>query len=162
MIADDEGVLAEGAIGVQGDNAVVVAAFADESAARDAYYGLIDREIAGVLDIEGVLVARADETGKVHIVKMTDHKTRDGFLAGAVAGAVVGDDLPRPASSPARCGWASAGPRVGKLGNVATKSAAAKELASVLDPGLVRESSALATPRPGRRRSRRSCRRRRP
>ena len=94
VIADEQGVIAEGAIGVQGDNAIVVAAFADEDAAKAAYYGLIDREIAGVLDIEGVLVARADETGKIHIVKMTDHKTRNGFLAGAVAGAVVGIIFP--------------------------------------------------------------------
>ena len=134
VISDDEGVLAEGAIGIQGDNAVVVAAFADESAAKDAYYGLIDREIAGVLDIEGVLVARADETGKVHIVKMTDHKTRNGFLAGAVAGAVVG--IIFPPSILAGALWVGVGgAALGKLGNVATKSAVAKDLASVLTPG---------------------------
>ena len=134
VIADEQGVIAEGAIGVQGDNAIVVARFADEDAAKAAYFGLIDREIAGVLDIEGVLVARAEETGKIHIVKMTDHKTRNGFLAGAVAGAVVGTIF--PPSIIAGAVWAGlGGAALGKLGNVATRSAVAKDLASVLTPG---------------------------
>jgi len=134
IVADEEGVLAEGAIGVSGDNAIIVAAFANEDAAKEAYHALVDAEIAGRLDIEGVLVASADAEGKINVVKMTDHKTRNGFLAGAVAGAVVGIIFP-PAIIASALWVGVGGAAVGKLRHTAAKSAAAKELASVMTPG---------------------------
>lgn len=134
VVADQYGVLAEGAIGVSGNNAVVVAAFASEEAATAAYKGLIDAEASGNLDIDGVLVAKADAEGKIHVVKMTDHKTRNGFLAGAVAGVVVGIIFP-PAIIASALTVGVGGAAIGKIGNVATKSAVAKDLASVLTPG---------------------------
>jgi uncharacterized membrane protein len=134
IIADEDGVLAEGAIGVQGQYAVIVASFADMDLAKEAYGLLLAAESAGRLDIEGVLVASADAEGKVHIVKLTDHKTRNGFLAGAVAGAVVGIIFP-PAILASALWVGVGGAAVGKLRNISMKSAAAKELASVLVPG---------------------------
>lgn len=134
VIADEDGVLAEGAIGVQGEYAIIVASFADMDLAKEAYGLLLAAESADRLDIEGVLVANADETGKVHIVKMTDHKTRNGFLAGAIAGAVVGVIFPPTILAGAL--WVGlGGAAIGKLRNVAMKSEVAKELASVLVPG---------------------------
>ena len=94
VVADDEGILAEGAIGVSGNNAVLVARFANVDAAKAAYEGIVEAEKSGAIDIDGVLVANADAAGKINIVKMTDHKTRNGFLAGAVAGVVVGIIFP--------------------------------------------------------------------
>ncbi|HYO43501.1 MAG TPA: DUF1269 domain-containing protein [Candidatus Limnocylindrales bacterium] len=134
IVADEDGVLAEGAIGVQGEYAIIVASFADMDLAKEAYGLLLAAESAGRLDIEGVLVASADEAGKVHIVKMTDHKTRNGFLAGAVAGAVVGIIFP-PAILASALWVGVGGAAIGKLRNIAARSAAAKELASVLVPG---------------------------
>jgi len=134
VVADDEGIIAEGAIGVQGDQAIIVARFADVEAARDAYTDLLGAETAGTFDIEGVLVASADTDGKINIVKMTDHKTRNGFLAGAVAGVVVGVIFP-PAILASALWVGVGGAAIGKLRNVATRSAVAKDLASVLTPG---------------------------
>jgi len=134
VVADDEGIIAQGAIGVQGDQAIIVARFADVEAARDAYTDLLGAETAGTFDIEGVLVASADTDGKINIVKMTDHKTRNGFLAGAVAGVVVGVIFP-PAILASALWVGVGGAAIGKLRNVATRSAVAKDLASVLTPG---------------------------
>ena len=134
IIADEEGVIAEGAIAVEGEYAIIVASFADMDLAKEAYAVLVEAESADRLHIEGVLVANADAEGKVHIVKMTDHKTRNGFLAGAVAGVVVGVIFP-PAILASALWVGAGGAAVGKLRNVATKSAVAKELASVLVPG---------------------------
>lgn len=134
ILADEDGVVFEGAIGVEGRDAVIVAAFADEDLAKEAYHLLVAAEAADRLHIEGVLVASCDAEGKVGIVKMTDHKTRNGFLAGAVAGAVVGVIF--PPSIIAGALWAGVGgAAIGKLRNLATRSSVAKELAAVLTPG---------------------------
>jgi len=135
VVADEAGVLAEGAIGVNDQGyAIVVARFANEDAARFAYEGIVAAEQAGSLDIEGVLVAQADEDGKIHLVKMTDHKTRNGFLAGAVAGAVVGVLFPPTILAGAL--WAGVGgAAIGKLRNLGARNKVARDLASVLVPG---------------------------
>ena len=134
VLADEDGVVFEGAVGVEGRDAVIVAAFADEDLAKEAYHLLVAAEAAGRLHVEGVLVASCDAEGKVGIVKMTDHKTRNGFHAGAVAGAVVG--LIFPPSILAGALWAGiGGAAIGKLRNLATRSEVAKELAAVLTPG---------------------------
>ena len=86
MVGDDAGVEAVAGIAVQGNQALVVAQFADMDSAKNAYYALIDAEAKRAIDIDGVLVANADYQGKVHIQKMTDHKTRTGFVWGAVGG----------------------------------------------------------------------------
>jgi uncharacterized membrane protein len=133
-VADQYGVLAEGAVGISGDNAVLVARFADMDAATAAYQALTEAEAAGRLEIDGVLVANADQSGKVNIVKMTDHHTRKGFLAGAVAGIVVGIIFP-PSIIGSALALGVAGGAVGKLQNVSGRSKTAQELSSVLTPG---------------------------
>jgi uncharacterized membrane protein len=135
VIADDYGnVQALTGVAVQGDQAVIVAQFADMDAAKAAYYALVDAEAKRAIDIAAVLVANADYQGKVHIQKMTDHKTRNGFLWGAAAGAVIGLIFP-PAILGAAVGVGIAGAAVGKAGNVMMKSEVADELASVITPG---------------------------
>jgi uncharacterized membrane protein len=135
VIADDYGnVQALTGVAVQGNQAVIVAQFADMDAAKAAYYALLDAEAKRAIDIAAVLVANADYQGKVHIQKMTDHKTRNGFLWGAAAGAVIGLIFP-PAILGAAVGVGIAGAAVGKAGNVMMKSEVADELASVITPG---------------------------
>jgi uncharacterized membrane protein len=134
VVADEQGVLAEGAIGVSGDDAILVARFADIDAAKQAYELVVAAEEAGNLDIEGVLVANADAEGKINIVKMTDHHTRKGFAIGAVAGVVVGIIFP-PSIIASALVVGAGGAAVGKLGNLNARNATARDLASVLTPG---------------------------
>ena len=133
-VGDDLGVEAVAGIAVQGNQAIVVAQFADMDSAKKAYYALVDAEVNRAIDIDGVLVANADYQGKVHIQKMTDHKTRNGFLWGAVGGAVIG--LIFPPTILAGAVYAGvAGAAIGKARNVMMKSDVADELASVIAPG---------------------------
>jgi uncharacterized membrane protein len=134
VAADDAGIEAVAGIAVQGNQALIVAQFADMDAAKAAYYALIEAEGDRALDIDGVLVVKADYQGKIDVEKMTDHKTRNGFLWGAVGGAVIGLIFP-PAILASAVGWGIAGAAVGKVGHTMMKSEVADELASVIAPG---------------------------
>ncbi len=133
-VSDDRGVEAVAGIAVQGNQALIVAQFADMDSAKAAYYALVDAEVKRAVDIDGVLVANADYQGKIHIQKMTDHKTRNGFLWGAVGGAVIGLIFP-PTILAGAVAVGVAGAAVGKAGNVLMKSEVADELAGVITPG---------------------------
>ena len=143
-------------IAVQGNQALMVAQFADMDSAKNAYYALVDAEAKRAIDIDGVLVANADYQGKVNIQKMTDHKTRNGFVWGAVAGAAIG--LIFPPTILAGAVYAGvAGAAIGKARNVMMKSGVADELAGGHRPGhLGHRGARVASPRstPSRRRSR--------
>ena len=133
-VGDDLGVDAVAGIAVQGNQALIVAQFADMDSAKNAYYALVDAESKRALDIDGVLVVNADYQGKVNIQKMTDHKTRTGFVWGAVAGAAIG--LIFPPTILAGAVYAGvAGAAIGKARNVMMKSGVAEELAGVIAPG---------------------------
>ena len=93
-VADEYGVLAEGAVAVQGDHALVVARFADTTSARAIYDSLLTSELDGSLHIDGVLVVKADGDGRLHVEKMTDHSTRTGLKWGIVGGVVAAVFLP--------------------------------------------------------------------
>jgi uncharacterized membrane protein len=134
VAADDAGVEAVAGIAVQGNQALIVAQFADMDAAKAAYYSLIDAEAKRAINIDGVLVVKADYQGKIDVEKMTDHKTRNGFLWGAVGGAVIGLIFP-PAILASAVGWGIAGAAVGKVGHTMAKGAVADELAGVITPG---------------------------
>ena len=134
VAADDAGVEAVAGIAVQGNQALIVAQFADMDAAKAAYYALIDAEAKRAIDIDGVLVVNADYQGKIDVQKMTDHKTRNGFLWGAVGGAVIGLIFP-PTILAGAVDVGIAGAAVGKAGHVMTKSEVADELAGVITPG---------------------------
>ncbi len=134
VAGDDAGVEAVAGIAVQGNEAVLVAQFANMDSAKNAYYALQDAEINRSIAIEGVLVANADAQGKIHIQKMTDHKTRTGFAWGAVGGAVVGLIFP-PTILAGALGMGVVGAAIGKARNVLMKSDVADELASVIAPG---------------------------
>ena len=133
-VSDDLGVEGAAGIAVQGNQALIVAQFADMDSAKAAYIALIDAEVNRALDIDGVLVANADYQGKIHIQKMTDHKTRNGVLWRAVGRAVLGLIFP-PTIIAGAVGVGIAGAAVGKAGNVLMKSEVADELAGVITPG---------------------------
>ena len=59
-LVDDQGVVAEAGIAVQGTQALLVARFRDMDAASVAYDALRDAESKRAIDIRGVLVVDAD------------------------------------------------------------------------------------------------------
>jgi uncharacterized membrane protein len=133
-IADDQGVLAEGGIAVQGNQALLVARFADPDAAGDAYEALREAESEKAIDIQGVLVVDADDDGKIKVRKLTDHHTRTGLAWGAVGGAALAIIFPPSILAGAALGGI-AGAAAGKIGNIRTKSDVAKDLADIITPG---------------------------
>jgi uncharacterized membrane protein len=120
QVTDDKGVLAEAAIAVEGNHALIVARFADANAAVAIYGRLLSAEIDGSLEIDGVLVAKADNDGRIHIQKMTEHSTRKGLKWGIVGGAVA---------------LGFAGAAAGKARNLYHRVEVEKELTDVITPG---------------------------
>jgi uncharacterized membrane protein len=133
-IADDQGVLAEGAVAVEGDHALVVARFADMTSARAIYDDLLSAELDGSLHIDSVLVVKADEGGKLHVEKMTDHSTRTGLKWGIVGGVVAAVFLPATIVAGAVT-LGVAGAAAGKARNLAHRVEVEKDLADVITPG---------------------------
>jgi uncharacterized membrane protein len=133
-IADEQGVLAEGAVAVQGDHALVVARFADTTSARTIYDNLLMAEIDGTLHIDGVLVVKADDGGRIHVEKMTDHSTRTGLKWGIVGGVVAAVFLPATIVAGA-VALGTAGAAAGKARNLAHRLEVENELAGVITPG---------------------------
>ncbi|MCU0505136.1 MAG: DUF1269 domain-containing protein [Chloroflexi bacterium] len=134
VAGDESGIQAEAAVAVQGDSAIIVAQFADMDTAKLAYEALLDAEMKRAIDIDGVLVVNADYQGKIHVQKMTDHTTRNGFLWGAVAGVVVGIIFP-PSVLASAATLGVVGALAGKAGNLFKRGAVASELTEVIKPG---------------------------
>ena len=134
QISDDKGVIAEGAIAAQGDHALIVARFADPTLAIEAYDVLLGAEIDGSLEIDGVLVVKADDNGKLHVQKMTDHSTRKGLKWGIVGGVVAGIFLPATIIGGA-VALGVAGAAAGKARNLYHRVEVEEELAGVITPG---------------------------
>jgi len=102
------------------DHALMVARFADTTSAIWAYDQLVEMELAGEVEIDGVLVAKADADGRIHIQQMTEHSTRKGLKWGIVGGAVA---------------LGFAGAAAGKARNLYHRVEVEKELADVITPG---------------------------
>jgi uncharacterized membrane protein len=132
-IGDETGTAAAGAVVTDYEYAVAVAAFADEDAAKAAYESLKDAESTGQLGIEGVLVVKTDEEGKVKVQEMTDHSTKTGVKWGAVGGVVLGIIFP-PTILASAVGWGVVGGVLGKIRNVAHKSLVSDALSGTLGP----------------------------
>ena len=150
--ADDTGATVVGAVAADGevqavggvvtdyDNAVLVAAFADQDAAYSAYEALQDAEASGGLGIEGVLAVKTDENDRLKVQKMTDHSTKTGAKWGAVGGVLLGIFFP-PSIIAATVGTAVVGGVLGKMRNEWHKSEASAALTGALGPN---ESGILA------------------
>ena len=130
---DDAGVEAVAGIAMQGNQALIVAQFADTDAALETYQALADAEVSGALAVSGVLVVKADASGKVQIQKVTDHSTRTGLKWGVVGGVVLGVIFP-----PSIIGSAAAlgvtGAVLGKLRQEHHKAELGAGLAGALAP----------------------------
>jgi uncharacterized membrane protein len=133
-VVDDRGIVAEGGIAVQGNQALLVARFADMDSATIAYEALRDAEAERAIDIQGVLVVDADYQGKIKVRKLTDHHTRKGLAWGAVAGAALAIVFPATLLAGAVVGGV-VGAAAGKVGNIKAQSDIAKELEDVITPG---------------------------
>jgi uncharacterized membrane protein len=133
VVADDAGVEAAAAVATDGSNVLLVAEFADPAAAMETYQALVDAEISGALAVSGVLVVKADASGKIQIQKVTDHSTRTGLKWGIVGGVVLGVIFP-----PSIIGSAAAlgvtGGVLGKLRQEHHKSELGSALAGSLAP----------------------------
>lgn len=125
---------AAAAVEVHGGQALLVAQFAGIDDARAAYEGLRQAEREGSLEIDGVLVVKADQHGAIHVQEMTDHTTRRGFRWGVVAGTAIGLLFP-PSILVGAVVAGVAGAAVGKAYGVAKRDAVAQELAEVIAPG---------------------------
>lgn len=132
-VGDETGVLAEGAVAIQGTKALLVARFADPESAGVAYDALRSAEVERGLLIDGVLVVDAGSDGKIHIRKMTDHHTRTGATWGAVAGAALAIIFPPSIIAGAVAGGLI-GSVIGKIGNLDARGQMAAELAEVITP----------------------------
>ncbi len=123
-----------GEIAGAGPQALIVARFADPTLALSTYDDLIDAEVAGLLEVDGVLVVRSDEDGKLHVQKMTDHSTRTGLKWGIVGGVAAAIFLPATIVAGA-VSLGVAGAAAGKARNLHHRVGVEKELADVLKPG---------------------------
>jgi uncharacterized membrane protein len=134
QVADEHGVLAEGAVVAEGDHALIVARFADTAAAIAIYERLRAAEAEGRLDIDGVLVAKGDPDGRIRIQEMTEHSTRTGLKWGVVGGVVAAVFLPATLVAGAVT-LGLAGAAAGKARNLARRLDVAHGLAGVITPG---------------------------
>jgi uncharacterized membrane protein len=134
QVSDEFGVLAEGAIVAEGNNALIVARFADPAAAAAVYDRLRQAEAEGTFEIDGVLVVKAADDGRIHIQKMTEHSTRKGLKWGIVGGVVAGIFLPATIIGGA-VALGVAGAAAGKARNLARRLEVEKDLAGVITPG---------------------------
>jgi uncharacterized membrane protein len=133
-VGDEKGILAEGAVAVQGAHALVVARFADTGSARAVYDDLLMAEIDGSLHIDSVLVVKADDDGRLHVEKMTDHSTRTGLKWGIVGGVVAAVFLPATLVAGA-VALGAAGAAAGKARNLAHRLSVEEDLVGVITPG---------------------------
>ncbi len=132
-VGDEDGVKAVVAIDTDYFNTVLAAEFANPDAAKAAYLTLLDAEVNGNLQIDGVLAVHADEAGKIHIDKLTEHSTKTGVKWGAAAGLVVGVLFP-PAIIASTVGWGVIGGALGKLRNLHHRHQVADEVAGAIGP----------------------------
>jgi uncharacterized membrane protein len=132
-VGDESGVKAVAAMDTDYFNTVLAAEFAHPDAAKAAYFALQDAEIQGVLRIDGVLAVHADEQGKIHIDKLTEHSTKTGVKWGAAAGFVIGALFP-PAILASTIGWGVIGGALGKIRNVHHRSQVAQQLEGAIGP----------------------------
>jgi uncharacterized membrane protein len=146
VIADEQGVLAEAAVAAQGDHAVIVARFANTTAALEAYEMLREAEVERGIHIDGVLAVKADANGKLHVEKMTDHSTRNGLAWGIVGGVVAAVFLPATIIGGA-IALGAAGAAAGKARNLYHRLEVEKELADVITPGTSGILALVSAPR---------------
>lgn len=130
----DEDIDVDAAVVSDGAYTLVVADFADVSAAKDAYEDLKQFTESSRLDIEGVIVLSKDQDGNVEVQKATDYRTKRGLTWGLVGGVIVGVLFP-PSIIGSAAVFGAAGAGVGRLRHRHYSNELADELAEGIDPG---------------------------
>jgi uncharacterized membrane protein len=113
---------------------LIVAQFPDTAAASKAYDTLRELETTTTLAIDGVVVARREADGKVHLEQLTEHSTRTGLGWGVVGGIALAALFP-PSLLAGAVGGGVIGSAAGKIRNLVRRSEVEKELESSLEPG---------------------------
>jgi uncharacterized membrane protein len=112
---------------------LIVGVFANTDDAEAAYRQLTQIEQNSSLRIDGVVVASKDAEGKVHLGKVTDHSTKTGLKWGIVGGVALGILFP-PTILAGAAGGGALGSAIGKVRNVAHRSALGDQLETVMAP----------------------------
>jgi uncharacterized membrane protein len=152
VVADD-GMVA--AVITDGAYTLFIADFNDTETAWDAYQGLKSAQDGVTVKIEGVVVVKREEDGKIHILEATDHSTKKGFRWGLVGGAALGLIFP-PSILASAAVMGAIGAASGKATQLHKRGKLADDLetailpghsgiiAMVSDPGAVKIRAALA------------------
>jgi uncharacterized membrane protein len=111
-----------------------VAQFADTAAASQAYDALRELETTTTLAIDGVVVARREANGQVHLEELTEHSTRSGLGWGLVGGIALAALFPPSLLAGAVAGG-TVGAAAGKIRNLVRRSEVEKQLEDALAPG---------------------------
>ena len=117
-----------------GAYALVVADFADTESAWSAYEDLKAVEDGATVAIEGVVVVKRGQDGKLDIQKATDHSTRSGLRWGVVGGIALGVIFP-PSILGSAAALGAAGAATGKVRQMHHRSELAVELEDSIAPG---------------------------
>ena len=123
-----------GAAVTDGAYTLFVADFADLDAAWQAYEDLKTIEDGRTVEIEGVIVVKRGEDGKLEVQKATDHSTKSGLKWGIVGGIVLGVIFP-PSIIGSAVVVGAAGAATGKLREIHHKDQLANELENAIQPG---------------------------
>jgi uncharacterized membrane protein len=138
-----------------GAYSLVIADFTDTESAWAAYEDLKAAEDGRTVEIEGVVVVKRDDDGKLEIQKVTDHSTRSGLKWGVVGGIALGVIFP-PSILGSAAVLGAAGAATGKIRAKYRRGELADDLedsiapghsgivALVSDPGAVQIREALA------------------
>ena len=126
----------EAEIGMITDGAYYLLAgqFASAELADAAYAELEAIEAGTSLRIDGVVIASADQDGKIQFGRVTDHSTKTGLKWGVVGGAVLGIIFP-PSILASAVGLGVVGSVLGKFRNLSRRSTLADELEGLVSPG---------------------------
>jgi uncharacterized membrane protein len=117
-----------------GTYTLLIADFADTSVAWEAYEALKSVEDGRHVEIEGVIVVKRGDDGKVEVQKATDHTTRRGLKWGLVGGVALGVLFP-PSILGSAAALGAAGAAAGKVKAMHNRSELATELETVIAPG---------------------------
>lgn len=117
-----------------GARTLLVADFSDTSMAWEAYEALKSIEDGRTVAVEGVIVVRRSEDGKLEVQKATDHSTRSGLKWGLVGGIALGVVFP-PSILGSAAVAGSAGALVGKLRQRHHHGELEQQLENAIPPG---------------------------
>lgn len=117
-----------------GTYTLFVADFSDTHSAMEAYYALKGIEDGRTVEIEGVIVVRREDDGKMVVQTVTDHSTRSGLTWGVLGGVVLGVFFP-PSIIGSALVLGAGGAAIGKAREVHHRSKLADELEGAIPPG---------------------------